>query len=462
MLRPIGVVLFLLFATSGCGSNHGPEPAHQHFRSRPDLKPPPVRILTPAHETAPGYVFIAPKKNVAQAGPMILDDRGRLVWFRPLNTRGVTDFRVQAYRGRPVLTWWRGRPIHGKGDGNYAIVDSSYRPVARVRPGNGLVGDIHEFLITPRNTALMTIFHRVRVGDRTVFEGALQEVDIATRRVLFEWHSLGHVALDESYERPPRKQSLPYDYFHVNSIDVDTDGDLLVSARNTHAVYKIDRRTGRIVWRLGGKRSDFELGPGTRFAWQHDARRRPDRTITLFDNEAAPQAGPQSRGIVLRLDLRRRRATLVRSFVHEPRLLAATQGNMQLLPNGHYFVGWGARPYFTEYDATGRRVLFDARFGFRDDSYRAYRFPWTGRPGGRPAIAVSGRMAYVSWNGATEVAQWQLLAGESSHRLRPVRTVARADFESSLQIAPDAEWVAVRALARDGSVLATSRTLPVG
>jgi hypothetical protein len=455
------VIAAAVLAVSSCSSGKGPEPPYQNFRSRPDLRPPPVRILTPAHGTAPGYVFIAPKKDVAQAGPMILDDHGRLVWFRPLNTRGVTDFRVQTYRGRPVLTWWRGRPIHGEGDGNYAIVESSYRQVARVRPGNGLVGDIHEFLLTPRGSALMTIFHRVRVGDRTIFEGAVQEVDIASRRVVFEWHSLGHVALDESYERPPRKRSIPYDYFHVNSIDVDTDGDLLVSARNTHAVYKIDRTTGRIVWRLGGKRSDFSMGPGTRFVWQHDARRRPDGTITLFDNEAAPQVGPQSRGLVLRLDLRRMRASLVRSLVHEPRLLAATQGNMQRLPDGHYFIGWGARPYLTEYDRTGRRVLFDARFGFRDDSYRAYRFPWTGRPGGRPALSVSGRTAYVSWNGATEVAQWQLLAGRTAGELRPALTVAKAGFESSLRVPPGAEWVAVRALARDGGPLATSRMLPL-
>src|SRR3954469_15002287 len=191
--------------TAGCGGTKEPSP-YRHFLSRPDLEPPPVRILTPAHGTAPGYVFIAPKKNVVQAGPMIVDDRGRMMWFRPLNTRGVTDFRVQQYRGRPVLTWWRGRPFHGKGDGNYAIVDSSYRPVARVRPGNGLVGDIHEFKLTPRGSGLMTIFHRVRSGGRRGPGGAVQEVETATGRVLFEWHSLGHVALAESYEHPPRKR----------------------------------------------------------------------------------------------------------------------------------------------------------------------------------------------------------------------------------------------------------------
>ena len=460
MRRPAVILLAaVLAADAGCGSSHRPSPPYQHFVSRPDLKPPPVRVLTPARGTAPGYVFIAPKKNVAQAGPMIVDDRGRLVWFRPLNTRGVTDFRVQTYRGRPVLTWWRGRPVHGDGDGNYAIVDASYRTVARVRPGNGLVGDIHEFLITPRNTVLTTIFHRVRRGDRTIFEGALQEIDLATGRVLFEWHSLGHVGLQESYEPPPKKRSLPYDYFHVNSIDEDVDGNLLVSARNTHAVYEIDRRNGRILWRLGGKRSDFALKPGARFAWQHDARRRPDGTITLFDNEAAPRVGRESRGVVLRLDMRHMRATLVRSIVHTPRLLAATQGNLQLLPDGHWFVGWGARPYFTEYDRTGRRVLFDARFGSGADSYRAYRFRWTGRPGGTPALAVVGRTAYVSWNGATEVARWQLVARGSADGVRPLLTVPNAGFETAVRVPTGATSIAVRALARDGSLLGTSRTL---
>jgi hypothetical protein len=410
-----------------------------------------VQILTPAHGVDPGYVFIAPKKHVAQAGPLILDDRGHVVWFHPLDTRGVTDFRVQRYRGRSVLTWWRGRPTNGQGDGNYAIVDSSYRPVARVRPENGLVGDIHEFLLTRRGSALMTIFHRARVQGRPVFEGALQEVDIATHRVLFEWHSLDHVALDESYERRPRKASVPYDYFHVNSIDVDSDGNLLVSARNTHAVYKIDRRTGAILWRLGGRRSDFALGPGARFAWQHDARRLPDGTISIFDNEAAPQVGKQSRVIVLRLELRRKRAVLVRSLVHRPALVAVDQGNAQFLPGGHFLVGWGHQPYVTEFDRQGR-TIFDLRFGRGSDSYRAYRFRWVGRPADRPAIAIDGEVAYASWNGATQVAAWQLVGGSR----RILRTVPKRGFETAIAIPRDVNAVSVRAVDRNGRMLGTS------
>jgi hypothetical protein len=452
-------------------------PPYQHFRSRPDLRPPLVTILTAAHATASGYVFIAPKKRVAQAGPMILDNRGQVVWFRPLDTRGVTDFRVQSYRGRPVLTWWRGRPAGGKGSGGYTIADRSYRTIAVVHPGNGLAGDIHEFLITPRGTALLTIFHRVRrdlsslggARDANVFEGVVQEVDIATGRVLFEWHSIDHVRPDESYYKPPAadraSSAPPYDYFHVNSIDVEPDGNLLVSARNTHAVYEISRRTGTILWRLGGKRSDFTMGPGAAFAWQHDARRRPGGTITLFDNESAPRTGDQSRAIVLRLDRKRHRAILVRSLVHHPPLLSADQGNVQLLPDGHYLVGWGAHAYVTEFDRRGR-VLFDARFGNGADSYRAYRFRWSGRPHDRPALTVARAgsnsvTVFVSWNGATEVRRWEVLAGEEPTRLRPVRTARKTGFETAVVLGTEAQYLAVRALGGDGAGLGSSNAVAV-
>jgi Arylsulfotransferase (ASST) len=262
---------------------------YQVFRSRPDLKPPVVQILRATHRTAAGYLFIAPKRGAVQAGPMIFDNRGRLVWFRPLRTRGVSNLRVQRYRGRPVLTWWQARPTGAThGSAFYKISDRSYRTLAVVRPGNGAVADPHEFLLTSRGTAWMTTFRGALVDGQRVIEGGVQEVDLRSRRVLFDWASAGHVALDESYAKRPKNPSALYDYFHVNSIEIDTDGNLLVSARNTHAVYKISRRTGRIMWRLGGKRSDYSLGPGVRFAWQHDARRQRDRTISVFDKGRRP------------------------------------------------------------------------------------------------------------------------------------------------------------------------------
>jgi hypothetical protein len=458
-VRRAGVALLLAAALpSSAGAVTTPAP-YRHFHSRPDLEPPRVTVLKRSRLASPGYIFIAPKKDVEQGGPLILDNHGRVVWFLPVDRRGVTDFRVQRYRGKPVLTWWRGKSADGKRRGEYTIYNSSYELVAHVRPGHGLAGDMHEFRITPRNTALMTLSHVVRVKSRPVLEGAFQEIDIRTGRVLFEWHSIDHVPLVESYYRLPRNPDLAYDYFHINSIAVDRDGNYLVSSRNTHTVYKIDRRTGRIIWRLGGKRSDFTLGPGVAFGWQHDARRQPDGTLTLFDNAAFPKLRKQSRGIVLRLDERHRRVTLLHSFVHTPPLVSVDQGNMQKLPNGHYLVGWGHQPYVTEFGPHGKTLL-DLRFGRAGvDSYRAYRFHWVGRPHGPPAVSVQGDTLYASWNGATEVRSWQLLGGAVKTKLRPLLTVPKAGFETAVPLPDEAAWVAVRALDPRGRSLARSATV---
>jgi hypothetical protein len=452
-----------------------PEPPAQRFHSRPDLKPPLVTVNTPARGTTDGYVLLAPKRAVAQAGPMILDDRGEVVWFRPLETMAVADFRAQRYGGRPVLTWWRGRAPRGVGDGHYVIVDESYNEIATLTAGNGLTGDIHEFLITERDTALITIYERKPwdlspVGgpkEGEIFDGVIQELDIASGRVLFEWRASDHIALDESVQKAPPAErgeaAAPFDYFHINSVAEDLDGDLLVSARHTNGVYKISKKDGRVLWRLGGKRSDYAMGPRTRFALQHDARRQPDGTLTLFDN-GAKREGARSRVLVLVLDDVRRRATIERSYEHPDGLFAETQANAQFLPNGHVLVGWGQAPYVTEFDRDGD-VLFDLRFGGEGaDSYRAYRAEWTGRPSDDPALAAArgedGRVtAYASWNGATGVAGWQLVAGPDRQRLLPVATVQKAGFETTLTARTAERFVRVRALAADGTVLGTSRAV---
>jgi len=474
------LVVAAALAAASCGAHSqrtaAPLLPAQHFVSRPDLRPPIVRIETAARDTAPGLIFLAPKMAVAQAGPMIVDDQGHVVWFNPLDTKGVTDFRVQRYRGKPVLTWWRGRAPMGVGSGYYVIADSSYRTVATVHAGHGLSGDVHEFLITPRDTALFTVYRQVHVdlspygGPKRgrIFEGIIQEVAIPSRRVLFEWHSYPRIALRESYVHAPSAakgaKTPPWDYFHVNSIDVEPNGNLLVSARNTHTLYEIDRRSGRILWRLGGKRSDFSLGKGVRFAWQHDARRRPDGTISLFDNGAAPPVEKFSRVLVLRVDAGRKRVTLVRSLAHPKHLLTPFEGNAQFLPDGHIVVGWGANPSFTEFDARGRVVL-DAYFGHgkppgKDaDSYRVYRFAWRGHPPGPPALVIRKGVAYVSWNGATDVTRWRLLVGEANDDLMAIRTVPKTGFEANIPIDAKGAYVAVQALDRHGAIVGTSTTV---
>ncbi len=442
------------------------------FRSRPDLKPPVIEATTQAHDTAPGYVFVAPKNGPDEAGPgrdgcLILDNTGQPVWFRPLQREDwdVMDFKLQRYGGRPVLAWWEG-PHTGYGQGEFVIADESYREVTRVRAGNGYEADHHEFQITPQDTALFDIYGQTSADlsdlggerDATVLDGIVQEVDIETGEVLFEWHGLEHVGFDESYVKP-------YDYFHINSVDVDHDDNLLVSSRTTCTVYKIDRKTGEVIWRLGGKRSDFEMGAGARFAYQHDARRQADGTITIFDNGNVNEY-EQSRGIVLKLDEEAMAATLVREYTHPDKVLSATQGSVQVLPNGNVFVGWGSEPVLSEFGHDGE-LLLSAAFPVEGESYRAFRFPWSGKPQDDPAIAAEARgddqvIVYVSWNGATEVAEWQVLAGPGADRLEAVGSAPRKGFETAITVETAEPYVGVRAKGDSGRVLGASRAVKRG
>jgi hypothetical protein len=370
--------------------------AAQAFVSRPDLKPPPVQISRSEPGRTPGYVFLGPKGGRA-AGPMVIDDRGKLVWFKPVSGGGVAmDVRVQSYRGAPVLTWWEGRLFGGGGRGVGMMLDERYRTVKRVRMGNGFQADSHEFTITPQGTALMNAWDAVERPEGKILQSVVQEIDIATGLVLFEWHSAGNIAVSETY----REREGTWDYLHLNSVALDPAGDFVLSARSTNAVYKVSRTTGRVLWRLGGKRSSFTFGPGARFALQHDARPQPDGTLTLFDN------AERGRSRAIRLKLDGTRATLVSALTHPRNLLSRTQAGVQPLPNGNTFVGWGSNRWFSEYDANGRLVL-DGRLARRNDSYRAYRGAWVGRPATRPSAVRRGGAVHVSWNGATEVAAWQ-------------------------------------------------------
>src|SRR5215207_5439080 len=442
------------------------------FRSRPDLAPAAAEVTGGVSGTAPGYVFLALKEGAGEHGPMILDDRGQLVWFEKYVT--ARDFKVQHYRGRPVLTWWEGSVVAGHGVGEYVIFDNSYREIARFRAGNDYPGDLHEFLITPDDTALLTAYAAVPADLSSVggveygsaWDGITQEIDIETGEVLFEWHSPDHVGVEESYVHPPADPDFVYDYFHINSIDVDHDDNLLISARNTSAVYKLDRGSGEILWRLGGKRSDFEMGEGTRTAFQHDARRQEDGTITIFDNGAGPQVHPQSRGIVVDLDEEAMKATLVRAYIHPDELVSTSQGNMQVLPNGNVFVGWGSEPFASEFSHDGE-LLFDARIPPDDDSYRAFRFPWKGQPAAAPDVAADRGSddevtLYASWNGATEVESWEVLAGPHPDQLGHLGSVHRDGFETAISARTEEPHVAVRARDSSGRILGISRSVEPG
>jgi hypothetical protein len=438
-----------------------------HFASAPSLTPSAVKVLTaPRPGTAPGDFFLAPYQGTGSPGPMIVEPNGRLVWFHPLPPGfSATDFQVQTYEGKPVLTWWQGRILKlGFGQGEDVIYNSSYQPLTTVKAGNGMHADLHEIRITPEGTAWIDAFYPIHmnltahhgVANGVLSDSVIQEIDIKTGLVMWEWHALGHIPLAAS-KNPDPDRAYPWDYVHINTIDPDGKGNLLVSSRNTWTIYDVSIHTGGFRWQFGdGSHSDFKLDPGVRFYWQHDVQWQPGGLISVFDNGSTPPKEKQSSGLLLRPEEGARRVTLVKRFVNPSHtLLAGSQGSVQQLAGDDWLLGYGELPNFTEFDSAGH-MIYDARLGKNTQDFRTYEFPWSARPAAPPEFRVSGGAVHASWNGATEVASWRLLGGASGSSLAPMSTARATGFETTLQ-GPATAYVEVQALDSTGQVIGTSR-----
>ncbi len=442
----------------------------QHFHSRPELLPPVLAVSARSAQSAPGYIFAAPYAGPGPSGPMIFDEAGELVWFQPLPS-GIeaTNLQIQQYAGRPVLTWWQGQiPPQGFGRGEDVIANSSYQVIDRVHAGNGYEADLHEFHLTPQSTALLTVFDPIACNlssiggpsDGAVTDSIFQEVDLRTGLVRREWHGLDHVSLAESYSSPRGTSSeWPFDYLHINSVDPQPEGRTLVSARNTWTLYELNTLSGQVLSRIGGRHSTVKLGSGAATAFQHDASALSDGLISVFDNGATPAVHPQSRALLL--SVVNGTATLLAGYEHPTPLSSGSQGSVQVLENGDVFVGWGAEPYFSEF-SSGGQLLYDAHMHGSYQSYRAYRYQWTGAPSEAPAVAAlpggpaGGPTVYASWNGDTRTSAWRVLAGASAQQLAPVATASRTGFETAIATPAPEAYVAVQALDAEGAVIGTS------
>jgi Arylsulfotransferase (ASST) len=437
---------------------------------------PPTVTLTPDADTGSGDIFLTPKHAahyhlVFQGGPMILDSQGGLVWFHPYH--GVsTNLQVERYQGHAVLTWWQTNATGGRGKkhngvGQDVIMSRSYRTLAVLHAGNGLQSDSHEFQITPQGTALIDCVHKVRTNLTKVGGPAsgdaddyvIQELDIKTGKVLWEWHALGHIPINAAYI--PYRSTRAFDFFHLNSIQQLPNHNLLISARHTWGVYEIDKSTGKVIWTLGGKYSNFKFAPGAKFEWQHDARLIGHK-VSLFDDASngSGQQENESSAKVLRLNFATHRATLIKRYVHAPPLITPSQGSAQILPNDNMFVGWGGQPVFSEYRPNGHQV-FTGSFPAGAQSYRAYRFPWSAQPQTPPSLALQADpggsvTVYASWNGATDVAAWRVLGGPTPHTLTTLGGRKRTGFETAMKLQSEPAYFEVQALSSHGSVLGTS------
>jgi hypothetical protein len=453
-----------------------PPSGYQSFVSAPTLHPPSLAVTQADRDPAAGDLLMTSGPGIGQYGALIFTPQGRLVWFGQVGEGEVAEnLSVQRYRGQDDLTWWQGKVLSlGFGQGEDVVADRGYRRVATVRAGNGEWADLHDFQIAPSGIAYITVYNLVRcdlsaVGGRrngTLVDGAVQEIDMATGLVRWEWHSLDHVDVRESHAAAPH-DGTPWDWFHLNSLDPEPDGNLLLSARSTWAVYQLERPTGKVLWQLGGRSSSFTMGGGTQTAWQHDARLHPDGTMTLFDNGSNPRVHFQSRALRLHLDFNHRTASLLRSYVHpDSPLLADSQGNAQALGDGGVVIGWGSVPGLSEV-SDGGELLLDAHLPPGTASYRAYRFPWSGQPLGPPAVSArllptaDSTAVFASWNGATGVRSWRVLAGQAPSRVSARASMPDSGFESSVTFAEAYRYVAVQAIGAAGRVLASSPAVRV-
>jgi len=420
-LRRLGFLCLLCMAcavaiTGASACSHGPV---RTFGPDPaaGTAPPLLTVLTRNVGIGKAKIFIAPAGGVYAAGPEILTTTGKVVWFHRLPAgEFAADFRTQTYRGRPVLTWFQseeaapggqaaGPGIRASGpqasptpsarpngpNGVDYIYNDKYQHIATVRAGNGATNTFHEFLITPQNTALIVadvtrtadLSSMGGPADQRVIDGLVQEIDVSSGRVLFQWDSATHVPYADSYLPRPSSPSTPWDWFHINAAHLDRDGNLLVSSRNAWTIFKVNRRSGQIIWQLGGRHSSFTLRAapgqvldraGQIFAWQHDPEAIGGGEYTVFDDEAGNLLG-FSRAVTVQLDPNARVATLVKSDDQPEGQVAQVMGNAQTTSGGDLFVDWGALPYVSEFSPSGK-LLFNAQLPAGVSSYRAYLLPW--------------------------------------------------------------------------------------
>ncbi len=488
----VGIVLagFIGVTAALAGSHGAPLGAYSKkdaytFVTAPSLHPPKIRVdeHAPADELAPGYIFTAAFYNlneppiVGQSGPLILDRNLQPVWFQPVPEDLVaSNLSPQTYEGRPVLSWWQGRVTNtgATESGEDVIVNQHYQRVASLHATGGWVLTLHELAIegedawvTANKNIPMNLSRYGGAYNGALVDSAVQEYNLRTGRLLRSWDALDHIPLSQSQASLPTN-GFPWDAYHVNSIDLTGHGTFLVSMRNTWAAYLVNIATGGIEWTLGGKSSSFSFGAGAAFQWQHDVRLQPGSMVSLFDDHCCQLTGggtyvsptAPSRALLLSLDRQTRTAKLAAQYSLGKGFDAEYMGDTQPLPNGNVFVGWGSEPYFSEYSRSGK-LLLEGELPGPDLTYRATVGQWVGLPLSPPVGAArttgGGTTVYASWNGATRVASWRVLAGTGSTPRAVVATRARSGFETAIAVASSYASFQVQALAANGAVIGLSR-----
>ncbi|KAK4889247.1 hypothetical protein LTR27_011924 [Elasticomyces elasticus] len=480
--------------SSDYNSGHYGTHVTQTFRST-TIKALQLNLMLPfsACDDDGSKLFLAPRgtRILSDSAPMIFDANGDFIWTPERKYGQVYNFQVQQYKGEPHLIFWAGNDaIDGHGAGHYYMLNKHYEQVARISATNHLTADLHSFSSTSNNTAILSIYQTVvtdvPAGHGTskgyIWDCLFQELDIETGKALFEWRASEHFAVTDSYIRSNgAMRTKPWDFFHINMIEKDEQGNYLISSRHLRAIIYVDGRTGDVLWQLGGKHSSFTNlsgGEATSFVGQHDAHwaDASHSAITLFDNGADWQdmTAPRSRGMRIAVDLRNMTTRLEAVYTNPNEILSISQGSYQTLANGNVLLGYGFNGVMTEFDKNGT-VLCDAwfmpqtRFGSGDvQSYRDMKYPWTGLPRTSPSLVFDGveEALSMSWNGATEVKRWMLYAAhQDDGEFTTWMSFPKQGFETQFVVDLDRDvkrYVRAVALDVEGRRLGMSLTVDMG
>lgn len=453
---------------------------------RPDIYAPSLYITR--HDDSlitPGYIFLAPYQTF-QAGIYIYDNRGNLVYSGFAATGGGPshNFHVCDAGGTDRLCYITGSQNDGYVRGYGIVMDDTFTTTTSIKSGGGVANfDEHEFnVVDDGKNVLMTLYNpqpydmsawNVTNGQGWIINCFFQKLEIGTNRLLFEWSSLDHVSPNQSFVLPDSTEvsgngfnpTLPWDYFHINSVDQFANGDYLISARHVSCIYRISGVDGSVLWRLGGMASDFTFPHGLNFSFQHDARIREETkshlVISLFDNASNGYNGTasMSSGKILQLDLDDMKVSLLYQYYPINNIVSASQGNVQLIPSGipwdksNVFIGWGENAYISEYTTNGTLVQqgYFALTGTMN--YRAFKYNYTTNPADAPALFTyahnesASTIFYMSWNGATKVDRWRIYGSDSRNgSWTMIDTVDKQGFETTFRANEYYAWGMVESL----------------
>lgn len=400
-----------------------------------------ITTTVPASNTAGGHVFLAVFFGTNSPYLLILDPQGEPVYYEQMPAgKLIADFKRQPNGN---LTYFIGNSALGGGAGEYKELDAAYQLTRTWQAQNGVDADSHDLQILPNGNALMVTYERKArdlssVGGltNTLFADCLVQEIGPDGALVWEWRQSDHIPISDTYEVITGTTADPY---HMNAVELDWDGNVLISSRHLSEITKINRVSGDVMWRLGGKGNVFTFTNDSGFSYQHDIRRLPNGHITLWDN-GNKKLPPFSRAVEYEIDETTKTITRVWEYRETPDVFNYFMGNIQRLPNGNSFLGWGGpKNLINEVGPDGSK-----RFELTVDPsagriYRAFRFPWQATPATTPTLVLTDAIAgapalHFSWNGATDITDYRIEGWNRSRTLTYTSTISRTGFENSVLV----------------------------